>query len=120
MTWGPKQVFSTTSGIGSAASTSSYIDLGDKTYSKMAVKYPTSMSTGAALAVYGCDTSTGTFLPVYERVNTAPVQYQALVVATNTSGGWAVFDAPPFRYVQFCASATVTDGGGIIKLIVQD
>ncbi len=119
MSYGPKQFFSI-AGIASATSTSTFFDLGDKSFTKMAVKYPTSMSTGAMLTVFGCDTSTGTYLPVHERVNTAPVQHQALTVGTSTSGAWAVLDAPPFRYVKFCASATVTDGGGTIALLMQD
>lgn len=114
MSWGPKQVF--TCGIASAASTSSAIDLGDKAFTKLAVNF--SMSTGHALSVFGGITSTSLKL-VNERVNTAPVQYQSLTVATNTSGGWAVLDAPPFRYIQFAASATVNDGGSI-TVIAQD
>lgn len=117
MSWGPKQVFPDVR-IASGATTSSFFDLGDKSYSTIAARFA-SASTGAMLAVFGCDTSTGTFLPVHERVNTAPVQYQALVVATSTSGAWAVFDAPPFRYLQFCASGVI-DGGCSIKLIAQD
>lgn len=121
MSWGPKQVFATSNPIASAASTSSYIDLGDKTYSLLAVQYPMSMSTGAMLTVYGCTTAGGTYLPVYERVNTAPVQHQVLTIGTNTSGGWAVIDAPPFRFIKFIASATVTDGGtNVITVIAQD
>ncbi len=106
MSYGPKQKWSTV--IASAASTSSYIDMGDKSYRRMGVYYGT-MSTGAALTVYGGTTTTALY-PVFERVNTSSVQYQALTVATNVSGGWAYFDCPPFRYVQFVASATVTNG----------
>lgn len=119
MSHGPKQVFTTASGIASGTSTSSSIDFGTKTYTKMAVLYPTSMSTGAMLTVFG-STDDSAFYTVQERVNTAPVQYQALTIATGTSGSWAVFDAPPFRYLKFAASATVTDGGGVIKVAVQD
>ena len=118
MSYGPKQVF-TGGVIASAASTGAAFDLGDKSYTKMAVKYPT-MSTAAMLTVYGASSSDGTYAPVHERVNTAPVQYQAVTVATSTSGAWAVLDAPPFRYVKFVASATVTDGSGQITLILQD
>lgn len=115
MSWGPKQVFSC--GIASGASTSSYIDLGDYGLRTLAVNAVT-MSTGAAITVYGCDTSTGTYYPVHERVNTAPVQYQSLTVATTTSGGWAVFDAPPFRYLQFITSAVVS-GGVSLTILAQ-
>jgi hypothetical protein len=118
MSYGPKQVF-TGGVIASAASTGTFLDLSDKSFTKMAVKYPT-MSTAAMLTVYGSESATGTYLPVFERVNTAPVQHQALTIATSTSGAWAVFDAVPFRYVKFVASATVTDGSGAITVILQD
>lgn len=118
MSYGPKQVF-TGGVIASAASTSTYMDLSDKSFTKLAVKFP-SMSTSAALTVYGCETATGTYLPVQERVNTAPVQYQALTIATTASGSWAVMAAVPFRYVKFVASATVTDGSGSITIMAQD
>lgn len=115
MSWGPKQVFSVA--IASGASTSSSLDLGDKSYRQMATYYGT-MSTGAALTVYGSTDGTN-FYPAHERVNTAPVQYQALTIATSTSGAWAVFAAPPFRYVQFVASAVVS-GGVALKVAVDD
>lgn len=114
MPHGPKQVFSTT--IASGASTSTHIDMGNKSFRQMSVYYGT-MSTGAALTVYG-STDAASFYPVHERVNTAPVQYQALTVATSTSGAWAVFQAPPFRYVKFVASAVVS--GGVVLSVVAD
>lgn len=107
MSYGPKQVF--VCGIASGASTSSSLDLGDKAYVKAALTYVT-MSTGAMVTVYG-STDNSTFKPVQERVNTAPVQYQDLTIATTVSGsGWGVFDAPPFRYVKFITSAVVSGG----------
>ena len=115
MSYGPKQVFYV--GIASGASTSSSLDLGDKSYRQMATKYVT-MSTGAVLTVYG-SVDGSNFYPAHERVNTAPVQYQALTIATSTSGAWAVFAAPPFRYVKFVTDAVVS-GGVSITVAVDD
>lgn len=115
MSYGPKQVF--TCGIASGASTSSAIDLGDKGFTNLALNAVT-MSTGAAITVDG-STDNSTYYVVHERVNTAPVQYQSLTVATNTSGGWAVFQAPPFRYLRFRTSAVVS-GGVSITVVAQD
>lgn len=118
MSYGPKQVF--TCAMASAASTSSYIDTGDKSYNYMALKFPT-MSTAAAISVYGCETTTGTFKPIFQRnPATSSVQYQAITIPTSVSGGWGVFDAPPFRYLQFIASATVTNGIDQITLLASD
>lgn len=118
MPYGPKQVF-TGGVIASAASTGTFIDFGEKTFTKMAVKFP-SMSTAAMLTLFGCDTSGGTYAPVLERVNTAPVQHQTMTIATSTSGAWVQFDMPPLRYLKFAASATVTDGSGAFTIVVQD
>lgn len=115
MSSGPKQVF--TCNTASGASTSSYIDMGTYGFRSIAVNAVT-MSTGAAITVYGCDTTGGTFYPVLERVNTAPVQHQAMTIATTTSGGWAILDAPPHRYVQFITSAIVS-GGVSYTIIAQ-
>ena len=100
------QVFNV--GIASGASTSSSLDLGTDGRRRLGLTYVT-MSTGAMVTVYGSEDGT-TFKPVHERVNTAPVQYQALTVATTTSGSWAYFDAPPIRYLQFITSAVVSGG----------
>lgn len=116
MSQGPVQVYSV--GIASGASTSSYVDLGGKSYTKLAVNAVT-MSTGAAITVYGCDTATGTYYPILERVNTAPVQHQAVTIATTTSGGWAMLEPMPFRYVQFITSAVVS-GGVSFTILAQD
>lgn len=116
MTWGPKQVF--TCVIASAASTSSYVDLGDKSYRNFAVNVATT-ATNALVTLYGCTTATGTYFPINERVNTATVQHQPLTIATTTSGNWCMFDAVPFRYVEFVASAAMTNGT-TITVILQD
>lgn len=99
-----------TAATASGASTSSYIDTGGRQFAKMAVHYVT-MSTGALVTVYGCDTPTGTFLPVRAGdVNTAAVEFNNLTFATSVSGGWGVVDAPPLRYLQFITSAVVSGG----------
>lgn len=105
MSFGPSQKFEC--GIASGASTSSFIDLGDRPFRKLSV-FAVTMSTNAMVTVYGGDGTT--FRVVHERVNTAPVQYQALTIATSTSGGWATLDAPPFRYVRFHTSDVVSGG----------
>ncbi len=113
MSWGPKQVF--TCQTASGASTSSYIDMGSYGFRTLALNAVT-MSTGAVITIYGADAATAasaltaTFFPVLERVNTAPVQHQALTAATTTSGGWTVFDAPPHRFIKFITSDVVSGG----------
>lgn len=114
MSYGPVQYFSTA--VASGASTA-YFDLGGKSYRQMAV-FPQSMTTNGVWTVYGSSDGT-TYKPVHERVNTAPVQHQAMTIATATSGNWVMFSAIPFRYVAFACDATVT-GGGSIKLMVDD
>ncbi len=116
MSWGPKQVF--TVSIASAASTSGALDTGDKSYKNFAVNVATS-ATNAAITIYGSTSSTGTYFPVNERVNTATVQHQPLTIATTTSGNWAINEAVPFRYLKFVASATM-DNGTTITAIFQD
>jgi hypothetical protein len=117
MTYGPIQVFQV--GIASGASTSSTIDLGGKSFNRLAVNAVT-MSTGAMLTVYGSDTSTGTFNPVYQKVvNTAASAYLSLTVGTAASGGWCQIDAPPMRYIQLITSAVVS-GGVSITVIGSD
>ncbi len=105
--------------IASAATVSAVYELGDMKYSKMAIRV-TSMSTGAELTILGCDTVSGTYMPVMERVNTAPVQYQTITVATTTSGNWLVADVPPVNFLQFLASATVTGGGSVVVVFGQN
>lgn len=97
-------------GTASGASTSSYIDTGGYPLSKMAVRYVT-MSTGALVTVYGCDTKDGTYLPVMVGdINTAAAEFNNLTIATAVSNNWAVIDAPPHRYMQFITSAVVSGG----------
>jgi hypothetical protein len=98
-------------GIASGASTSSYIDTGGRPFNKMAVGYVT-MSTGALVTVYGCDTAEGTYRAIMVGdVNTAAAEFNALTIATAVSGsGWAVVDATPFRYMHFRTSAVVSGG----------
>ncbi len=117
MTYGPVQVFYT--GIASGASTSSTIDLGGKSFNRFSVNAVT-MSTGAGMTLYGCDTSTGTFGPVFQKVpSTATSAYLSITVGTLTSGGWCQIDAPPMRYIQFVTSAVVS-GGVSITVIGSD
>lgn len=117
MSYGPNQVFSC--GIASGASTSSFIDLGGKSFTRLSIKSVT-MSTGAMITIYGCDTSTGTFGPVYEKVaNTLTSAYSSLTVGTATSGGWCVVQAPAHQYLKFITSAVVS-GGVSITVIGSD
>ena len=115
MSYKARQVF--TCGIASGASTSSSIDLGGSGFQYMFVNAVT-MSTGAEMTLWG-SADNSTFYRVMERVNTAPVQYQNVVIATTTSGGWAQLNAAPFRYVLFTASAVVS-GGVSITVAAQD
>lgn len=119
MSYGPLQVF-TGGVIASGTSTGTFIDFGLKSFTKMAVKFP-SMSTAGVLTVYGCDSSSGTFRPVHERVHTSTAgQYQAMSIGTASSGSWVLIDAPPFQYVKFVSDVTVTDGSAAIVVIAQD
>jgi len=117
MSYGPKQVF--VCGIASGASTSSYIDLGDASFNRLVINAVT-MSTAAMITVYGCATATGTFGPVYQKVETtATSAYLSATVGTATSGGWCTITAPPMRYLQFVTSAVVS-GGVSITVIASD
>lgn len=99
--------------IASAASTSSSLDLGMAGWKRLAVKYAT-FSTGAALTVQGA-VDDSTFRTVHTLVPTSSTaQFQPLTIATSVSGtGFAVFDAPPLRYVRFVADAVIANGGVI-------
>ncbi|MES3012628.1 MAG: hypothetical protein V4750_02725 [Pseudomonadota bacterium] len=110
MTYSPVQAFYC--GIASGASTSGSIDLSGKSFSRIGVNCVT-MSTGALVTVYGAHLATDTFRPVYERVPTATVQYTLLTIPTTTSGGWATFTPPPFRYLKFITSDVVSGGVSI-------
>ena len=116
MTYGPTQVY--TAGIASGASTSSYIDLGGKSYRRLSVNAIT-MSTGAMISVYGSDSATGTYGPCYEKINSATSAYNSLTVGTATSGGWCQIDAPAMLYFQFVTSAVVS-GGVSITVVASD
>lgn len=110
MSYGPIKVFTGT--VASGAS-STQIAL-DKAYSKIFAEIST-MSTTAAWDVFGSSDGT-TYRPVLERINTAPVQYQTLTVASGigTNGGIVPIE-PICPYLQFRASAVVS-GGVTIKL----
>jgi hypothetical protein len=98
-------------GVASGASTSSYIDLGGKSYTKLAINYVT-MSTGTVVNIFGSPTASGTYLQVNSLIaTTATVAYQPYQIATSVSGsGWAVVDAPPFRYIQLVCTGVVSGG----------
>lgn len=116
MSYMPSKVFTGT--IASGASTVTSIDISGQSYSRVFAQIGT-MSTNAALSVYG-SIDNSDFRPIYERVNTASVQWQAIVVATATTGGIvSLNDVAGVRYVQFRASAVVS-GGCTIKLICLD
>lgn len=100
--------------IASGASTVSF-DIG-KSWSSVVAEVG-SMTTNAELALYGSSDGT-TYRPVLERVNTAPVQYQAVVISTAAVNGFAPI-VPGARFVQLRASATVT-GGAVINLVCFD
>lgn len=116
MSYGPVKVFS--GSIASGASTLTSVELGGKAWSRVYVDVGT-MSTAAALDVFQ-STDGATFVPVFERVATAPVQYQTLTVASGvaTSGGRVPLDVQG-PYVQFRASAVIS-GGCAIKVICVD
>jgi len=116
MSFGPVQVFSGL--IVSGASTVTSLYMGGKAYSKVFVEL-SSMSTAAAFDVYGSHDGT-TFRPVFERTNTAPVQYQTLSVASGVgaNGGCAPLEVA-YPYLQLRASAVVS-GGVNVKLICWD
>lgn len=113
MSYGPIKVYTGT--IASGASTLTSISL-DKSYSKIYAEVST-MSTGAALLVYG-STDGSTFRPVYERVNTASVQWTDVYIGTACTNGITDLNCN-FPYIQFRASAVI-DGGASIKLICVD
>ncbi len=114
MSYGPIKVFS-----GSIASGASSTQIAlDKSYTQVFIELPT-MSTAAVFDVYGSSNGT-VYLPVFERVNTAPVQYQTLTVSAGvgTNGGIAPLNTI-YPNLQFRASAVVS-GGVAIKLICID
>lgn len=116
MSYGPKQVF--TCGIASGASSSSFIDLGDKSYSQMSVYFST-MTTATVMTVYGAIASAATYFPISERVNTSTVQYQPITIATAASGTWCSLPALPARFIKFVGAETIV-GGSTLTVIAQD
>ncbi len=118
MSAGPIKVFTGT--VASGASTVTF-NLGEnpRSFSQVYVEL-SSMSTAAEFAVWGAPTSTDTYRPVFERVNTAPVQYQTLVVnsGVGANGGCAPL-AIAYPNIQLRASAVVS-GGVTVKLICWD
>ena len=108
------QVF--TGAIASGASTVSFAL--DKSWATIYAEVGT-MSTGAAIAVYGGANST-TFYQLNERTNTATVQHQALFLysAAVANGGLVPVPAGILNY-QFRASAVVS-GGVVFKLVCSD
>lgn len=108
-------IFRVFTGTITSGASSCQIDTGGATFARVFLELPT-MSTAAAIDVYASLDGT-TYYPLFERVNTAPVQYQTLTVASGvgTGGGQAPL-AVSAQYVQLRASAVVS-GGVIAKLI---
>lgn len=112
MSYGPIKVFTGTIASGASTVTSIQISPG---FRQVYLACST-MSTAAAMDVYASDNGT-TFYQVLERVNTAPVQYQSLTVASSVgSNGQTVPLNIVYPYLQFRTSAVVS-GGVTIKLI---
>ncbi len=116
MSYGPVLVFS--GSIASGATTCTSVYLGGKSYSRVYLDVPT-LSTSAALDVFQSIDGT-TFTPVYERVNTAPVQYQTLTVASGigSSSGRVPLDVQG-PYLQFRAATTIGNGC-TLKVVCAD
>lgn len=74
------------------------------------------MSTQVAIDVYG-SADGSTYRPVFERVNTAPVQYQTMTVVSSVgaNGGLAPLEFG-YPYMQLRASAVVSGGVSITVL----
>ncbi len=117
MSYGPIQIFSTT-GIVSGASTLTIYTFA-KAFSQFCIEIGT-MSTAAAIDIYGSSDGS-TFRNVFERTNTAPVQYQTLTVASNvgTVGGVVPISNFNYPYIQLRATAVVS-GGVTVKMIGMD
>lgn len=107
MSYGQVTIYPRT--IASGASTASIVSF-EKAYSKVFVEVST-MSTAAELAVFGSSDGS-TFRPIFERIKTAPVQYQAVVIATTATNAISPLDFG-FPYLQFRASAVVSGGVSI-------
>lgn len=106
MSYLPVKVFS--GSIASGASTLTSLDV-SQSWRKIFVVVPT-MSTAAEISVYG-SSDNSTFYPVFERINTAPVQYQNLLITTGVASSGGIADlVSPLRYLQFRTSAVVSGG----------
>jgi hypothetical protein len=113
MSYGPTQYFLAT--IASGTSTSVGLELGGKSYRNMAV-YTSGVS--GAMALWASYDGT-TYKAVHERVNTASVQWAAVLFPSTVSGVWASTPMPPAKYVQFVATGTCANGA-TIHIAVDD
>ncbi len=111
MSYLPGQVFYT--GTASGASTSSILDMGGRSYDRIAV-YAVTMSTGALVTIYGAINSTSTFMPLSERGSAGT--FTVLTMGTANSGNWCIFSAPPTPCLKFVTSDVVS--GGVSYLVV--
>lgn len=114
MSYGPAQVF--TVSMASGASTTSNLALG-KSFSKIYVEIGT-MSTNVFVDVYASTDGT-VYKQVFERVNTAPVQYQTMFISTQPIGTGVVAIDACYPYLQFRGTGVVS-GGCTIKVIGVD
>ena len=110
MPYGPVKVFYGT--IASGASTCTSIDLG-KSWSRIFCRV-SSFSTNAEVSVFGSDNG-NTFVTLYERVKTASMQYQQILIPSSVLNGIVPIDCP-LQYVQFRASAVVSGGGSFVMI----
>lgn len=116
MSHGAISVF--TGAIASGASTVSF-DLG-RAWNTVYAEVGT-MSTAAAISVYGAGTAAGTYRQVYHpTINSATVVTNSFVVQSNvgTNGGTAPIPSG-LRYIQLRASAVVS-GGVSLSVICSD
>jgi hypothetical protein len=114
MSYGPIKVYPNS--VASGASTVSFVL--DKAYSKIYADVGT-MSTAAELSVWGAVYSGGSFHQVTDRVKTATMQYQTLVIPTAVAANGGCFEVPVYPSLQFRASAVVS-GGVSFSLICVD
>lgn len=115
MSYGPVKVF--TASIASGASTLTSIDV-SKSYSRIFIELPT-MSTATTFDVFTSSDGT-TFRPVFERVNTAPVQYQALTIQSGVGANGGIAELiTPIRYIQLRGAAVVS-GGVVVNALCID
>lgn len=113
MSHGPTQYFLAT--IASGTSTSVGLELGGKSYRNLAV-YTSGVS--GAMALWASPNGT-TYAPVHERVNTASVQWAAVLFPSSVSGVWASTPCPPMKYVQFVVTGTCANGA-TVQIAVDD